>query len=196
MNKHLILAVGLLAAAPLPAAAAGFIVDAKANSANISGTTVTGTGLATISLTAGENFGVTSSTNDLWSLGALPRFSDADGLTANRFATAADDSGQAVGTLIGQDFGPLTAGGLTTAFGTLVGEIGGVFEVLGTNFHGPAWATGTLTLYNWDTFTADNTGDIAVDVTAGVPEPATWAMMLLGFLTMGLMARRRIAATA
>jgi hypothetical protein len=80
MNKHLILAVGLLAAAPLPAFAANFVVDAKANSANISGT-VTGTGLDTISLTFGETFSVTSSVNDLWSLGTLPRFSDADGLT-------------------------------------------------------------------------------------------------------------------
>jgi hypothetical protein len=81
----------------------------------------------------------------------------------------------------------------------LVGEIGGVFEVVGTNFHGPAWATGTLTLFNWDTFTGDNTGDIKVDVTTGggaVPEPAAWALMLAGFFSAGLMARRRVAATA
>jgi hypothetical protein len=191
------LAVGLLAAAPLPAAAANFVVDALANSGNISGT-VTGTGLNTISLTSGENFSVTSSVNDLWSLGTLPRFSDADGLTGNRLATALDDSGQPVGTVIGADFGQVTASGLTASYGALVGEIGGVFEVLGTNFHGPAWATGTLTLFNWDTFTGDNTGDIKVDVTTGggVPEPAAWALMLAGFFTVGFVARRRVAAIA
>jgi hypothetical protein len=197
MNKHLILAVGLLAAAPLPASAANFVVDALANSANISGLTVTGTGLDTISLTTGENFSVTSSTNDLWSLGSLPRYSDANGLTGTRLATASDDSGQPVGTQIGADFGLLTAENVTTSYGTLVGEIGGVFEVIGLNFHGPAWATGTLTLYNWDTFTGDNSGNILVDVTTGgVPEPAAWALMLAGFFTMGLIARRRIGAVA
>ena len=128
MNKHLILAVGLLAAAPLPASAANFVVDALANSANISGVTVTGTGLDTISLTMGENFSVTSNTNDLWSLGSLPRFSDANGLTGIRLATASDDSGQPVGTQIGADFGLLAAEGVNTSFGTLVGEIGGLSE--------------------------------------------------------------------
>jgi hypothetical protein len=197
MNKQLILAVGLLAAAPLPAAAANFSVDALVNSANISGGTVTGTGLDTISLTAGQNFSVTSSTNDLWSLGSLPRYSDADGLTGDRLAAAADDSGQPVNTLIGADFGLVTANGLTASYGTLVGEISGVFEILGSDFHGPAWATGTLTLFNWDTNTSDNTGAILVDVSTGAaPEPAAWALMLAGFFSMGFMARRFVAAVA
>jgi PEP-CTERM motif len=40
---------------------------------------------------------------------------------------------------------------------------------------------------------SDNLGSLQVDFTisAAVPEPSTWAMMLLGFLGLGLMARRR-----
>ena len=76
-----------------PAAAQTFVVDAQANSSS------GGTGLASIVLIAGQTFTVSSSTDDLWSAGALPRFSDANGLTADRWATATDDSGEAVGTL-------------------------------------------------------------------------------------------------
>ena len=59
--------------------------------------------------------------------------------------------------LIGEDFGLWTEGNLTAPFGTLVGQIGSDFEVLGTHFSGPAWGTGTLRLYYWDSNFADNT---------------------------------------
>ncbi len=175
------------------ASAAPFIVDALTHSIN-SGT---GTGLSTIGLTVGQAFTVTSSTNDLWSSGALPRFSDANGLVANRFATAADDSGQPVGTLIGQDFGLPFFNGHSAPFGSLVGRIGGVYQTIGANFSGPAWNTGTLELFYWDSFSEDNAGSITFDIsTAAVPEPASWALMIMGFGLVGAgMRRRRIAVT-
>ncbi|MCG2840022.1 PEPxxWA-CTERM sorting domain-containing protein [Sandaracinobacter sp. RS1-74] len=37
---------------------------------------------------------------------------------------------------------------------------------------------------------------VSLQATGGVPEPATWAMMLLGFGAVGFAARRRAAATA
>jgi hypothetical protein len=79
-----------------------------------------------------------------------------------------------------------------------VGQIGagpGSYRLLGTSFSGPAWATGTLVLYYWDTFTPDNANSIDVTVTQ-VPEPATWALMIAGFSLAGAALRRRRTAVA
>ncbi|HEX7944135.1 MAG TPA: PEPxxWA-CTERM sorting domain-containing protein [Phenylobacterium sp.] len=173
-----------------------FIVDALADSAN-SGA---GTGLSTIDLNLGDAFSVTVALDDLWNAGALPRWSDANGLTGDRFATGTDESGEAAGTLIGTNFGLLDIGGFSAPYGALVGQIGtgpGSYRLIGTNFAGNAWATGTLKLFYWDTFTDDNSGSVAADIlTALVPEPATWAMMIGGFGMAGTMLRRRRHALA
>jgi hypothetical protein len=173
------------------ATAATFVVDALANSSS------GGVGVSTFALTAGEMFTVSVDPADLWNAGALPRWSNADGLTHDLFATGSDDSGEPAGTLIGTDFGTWTEGNLTAPFGTLVGQIGSDFEVLGTHFAGPAWGTGTLNLFYWDSNNADNTQFITADVTlATVPEPVSWALMISGFGMAGTMLRRRRAATA
>ena len=176
------------------ASAADYIVDALANSAN-SGA---GTGLATISLTSGQTFTSSAALDDLWSAGALPRWSNANGLTGATFATGADESGEPIGTLIGDDFGLLTINGFSAPYGSLVGQIGtgpGSYRLLGTGFAGAAWDTGVLTLYYWDTFTPDNSGSVKVSITSGtggaVPEPASWAMMITGFTAAGGLLRRR-----
>ena len=188
--KHLSIAA-LATGAVLAAGAAHattFLVDAMGNSST------DGAALPTISLTSGEIFQVLVDPNDLWSAGPLPRWSNADGLTGDRIATGTDESGEAAGTLIGQDFGLWSQHGLSAPFGTLVGEINGVFHVLGTNFSGAAWDTGTLNLYYWDSNNFDNTGSVSADVTATsgvVPEPASWAMMIMGFGMAGAMFRRR-----
>jgi hypothetical protein len=72
------------------------VVDAFTNSS--SGGTGGSTG---VFLTLGQNFTVTVDPNDLWNAGALPRWSNADGLTGPRVAVLGDESGQAPGTLIG-----------------------------------------------------------------------------------------------
>jgi hypothetical protein len=183
--------VALAAGAALVASAAHaatFVVSAMGNSSS------GGAGLATIALTAGESFQVSVDPTDLWSAGALPRWSNADGLTGPRIATGSDESGQAAGTLIGADFGLWTENGLTAPFGTLVGELNGVFKVLGTNFSGTAWDTGTLDLFYWDSNNSDNAGSVTADITAAtaaVPEPASWGLMILGFGMAGAMFRRR-----
>lgn len=181
------IALALLAATTLASAAsaATYTVDAYDNSST------GGTGVATLSLVNGQNFNVSVDPTDLWSAGALPRWSNADGLIAFLYATGSDDSGEPVGTLIGQPFGNWTDGPLSAPFGTLVGEMGGVFQVLGTNFSGPAWGTGTLNLYYWDSNFEDNAGSILASV--AVPEPANWAMLIAGFGLVGAAARRRRA---
>ena len=161
-----------------------FNVDALADSWN-SGA---GAGLDTgIALTAGQALTVTAGVDDLWSAGALPRWSSANGLTGNLFATGTDESGEAAGTLIGQDFGIFDG----FAYGELVGQIGGgAYFAVGTSFAGTANATGDLKLFYWDSNFADNSGSVAADVTL-VPEPGSVALMLAGLGIVGGLARRR-----
>jgi hypothetical protein len=168
------------------------VVDAFTNSST------DGTGGSTgVFLALGQNFTVTVDPNDLWNAGALPRWSNADGLTGDRFAVFGDESGQATGVLIGADFGLWNQGGLSLPYGTLVGKIGGgLFFEIGTSFTGAANASGELKLYYWDSFKNDNTQYVTANISA-VPEPSTWAMMILGFAGVGYLAyRRRNQATA
>ena len=190
MKKFTAIALGAVMMAPLPASAATFVVQALANSST------GGTALSTVALAAGQAFTVTSSTNDLWSAGALPRFSDANGLTGDRFATAADDSGQAVGTQIGTNFGSYTQSGFTAPYGAMVGRINSTYFLVGSAFAGVAATAGTLELFYWDSNNGDNTGQISADVTAlaaAVPEAATWSMLIAGFGLVGVSLRRRSA---
>lgn len=176
-----------LALAGGAAHAADFIVDALLNSSS------GGTGVATVSLTAGDSFSVAVDPTDLWSAGALPRWSNANGLTGPLFATGSDESGQAPGTQIGADFGTHTQGNLSAPFGTLVGQIdSGDFFAIGTSFNGVAAASGTLRLFYWDSNSGDNTQSITASVTVGaIPEPETYALMLAGLGLVGWVARRR-----
>jgi len=189
MKKSLIgIASALVLSIPLQSMAELVTVDALANSTN-SGT---GTGAQVLTpFTIGESFAVTVDPSQIWSAGVLPRWSNADGLTGNLYATGADISGQPSGTLIGQDFGLLNLGGLKAPFGSLVGEWGnsGTYFLIGTNYTGTAKGT-SLELYYFDTYTPDNTGRIVANVTA-VPEPKTYGMMLIGLGMIGFMARRR-----
>ncbi|MBL8772513.1 MAG: PEPxxWA-CTERM sorting domain-containing protein [Phenylobacterium sp.] len=193
--KRLLAAAALASGLSLAsgAGAAVFVVDALLHSSDGGA----GAGLDTVVLDAGDLFTVSVGLDDLWSAGALPRWSDADGLTGDRTATGSDESGEAAGVLIGADFGLLTLNGFSAPYGSLVGQIGagpGSYRLLGTSFSGAAWASGTLKLFYWDTFTADNSGSVAADV-AVVPEPAVWSMMIAGFGLAGTMlrSRRRIA---
>ncbi len=182
MIKSLTAAALLLAGAAQAATVVN--VDAMTDSWN-SGA---GAGLDTgVALTAGQAFTVTAGADDLWSAGPLPRWSNADGLKADLFATGSDESGQLAGTLIGQDFGFLG----DFHYGELVGQIGsGAFFAVGTSFTGTANASGDLKLFYWDTFTGDNSGSVAVTVSA-VPEPGSVALMLAGLGLVGTLARRR-----
>jgi hypothetical protein len=177
--------IAVIAATPSRAATVDVTVDAFLNSSS-------GGIAATTPLTAGETFTVTVGPNDLWSAGALPRWSNADGLVGDRFATGSDESGQPAGTKIGQAFiPPWTQNGLTAPFGALVGEIGlGPFFLIGTNFTGFSPSNDTLKLFYWDSNFEDNSGSITAFVTA-VPELSTWAMFLIGFACVGLLSYKK-----
>ena len=172
----------ILVSANANASLVQFDVYANANSSN------GGVGLNTgINVLAGDSISGFADPNDLWSAGPLPRWSNADGLIGDIYATGTDDSGGAAGSLIGQSFGPLTQNGLTAAYGALVGEINNSFFLLGTNFNVAAPSSGVLSLYYWDSNAGDNSEFITVSVENGistVPVPAAawlFGSALLGF---------------
>ena len=181
--------VAAVAVSATPANAVDIVVSAAANST--SGGTAAVTGL---SFAAGRKFRITSNINDLWSAGPLPRFSDANGLVADRFATSADDSGQAPGTLIGTNFGSYTQGNLAAPFGSLVAVLGpNKFQLLGANGVFTSQG-GPLNLGYFDSNNGDNAGEIRFSISA-VPEASTWALMIVGFAAVGagMRGRRKVS---
>jgi len=198
MQKKLIgLATVLALSFPMQSMATVVQVKALENS------TTGGVGVAVpLSFTVGDSFTVSVNPLDLWNAGALPRWSNADGLTgSNLLATGAvdtngDDPGVVAGTVIGPgSFGNWSQGGLVAPYGTLVGQWDGIgsFFAIGTNFTGVA-AGSALTLFYFDSFAPDNTGSILADVNtlaSAVPEPETYGMLLVGLGMIGFMARRR-----
>ena len=181
--------LALAAASSLAVAETGnFSVRALENS------TSGGVGLATFDLVAGQQFNVTADAADLWNAGALPRWSNADGLVGNLTYTSGTDAevpAVANGTLIGQPFPNWSQGGLVAPYGSLVGQIGGGnFFLIGTHFSGTAGASGTLKLFYFDSNNYDNFGQISVTVSA-VPLPAAGWLMLSGLAAFGAFGRRR-----
>lgn len=185
--KKIFLSIVLLTS--FSAANAGIItVDARLSS------TSGGAGFATgISFTAGDHFTATADVDDLWSAGALPRWSNADGLVADLYATGSDESGKAAGTLIGTNFGSFNKFGLSLPYGTLVGSIDGNFFAMGTSFDGNAIAGGELLLWYWDSNAGDNDESIRVTIktVAAVPEPSIIALFALGLFGLGFARRRK-----
>lgn len=190
--KKLVGLIAILALSmPVQSMAAAVTVDAKLNS------TTGGTGVS-VAVVSGQPFSALVNVNDLWSAGALPRWSDATGINGpDLFATGLADSngdnpGVSAGTIIGSDvYGDWSQGGLTAPFGSLVGSFdnGASFFYVGVAYAGIALGN-TLNLYYFDSNFGDNTGSITATVTA-VPEPETYTMLLVGLGVMTFVARRR-----
>lgn len=178
------------AVSSISAAASGdFTVAALANS------TTGGTGVVTFSLLAGQLFSVTVAADDLWNAGALPRWSNANGLTQNLYWSPTIDNQvpnyNDFQLLIGEPYPLWTQENLTAPYGNQVGQIdNGNFFQIGTNYSGTASSSGTLKLYYFDSNYSDITGSISAHVTA-VPEPETFAMLLAGLGLVAGIARKR-----
>jgi PEP-CTERM motif len=185
MRKVALLAIAATAMVPVSASAATFVVDANKNTAG------GGVGAQTITLTAGQGFSVSVDPSQLWSAGALPRWSNAEGLSRDFYATGDDLSQMSAGTLIGQFWGYYGQDNILAPYGTLFGRIGNSWYNIGTSYSGVAASNGVLELFFWDFDAGDNVGSLSVNAVASVPEPSTWAMMLSGFGLAGFALRRR-----
>ncbi|WP_156797095.1 PEP-CTERM sorting domain-containing protein [Nitrosomonas sp. Is79A3] len=195
MKKLIGLVTLFTLAMPLQSMAAAVSVDAKLNS------TSGGSG-ASVSVFSGNSFSVTVGPLDLWSAGAFPRWSNANGIDGPDLLatglpdTNGDNPGVSAGTIIGSDiFGNWTQGGLNAPFGSLVGSFdnGVSFFNIGTNYVGIA-ASNILNLYYFDSNNGDNIGSIIANVSA-VPEPETYVMLLAGLGLLGFSASRRKQGT-
>lgn len=151
-----------------------------------------------LNFAAGELISGSVDPDDLWSAGNIPRWSNADGLITDLYATGSDESGAASGTKIGQAFGNLTLYGLSAPFGSLVGRINNSYFLLGTSFNLLAPEAGLLSLYYWDSDYFGNEDFVTVSLEApasalppasSVPLPAT--VWLLGSSLIGLLGFKR-----
>jgi PEP-CTERM motif len=182
----------------LPLSSAAALVQVKA----LENSTTGGVGVSAPSFTIGDLFTISVNPNDLWSAGAIPRWSNANGLTGPDLIT---DGGFDLPSGISQDaipsgtigpgnFGNWTQGGLSAPFGSLVGAWGNApntFFFIGTNFDGTALDS-VLNLYFFDSFAPDNTGSILADINiTAVPEPEIFALMLTGLGIVGFSGRNR-----
>ncbi len=98
-----------------------------------------------------------------------------------------DSPAQLQFTVGGVDLGTFTAPGTTGMWQ----QVGGIFTA------GPTDTLVTLSIINQNTALGGN--DFGIDdisFSAAVPEPGTWAMLMLGFGLVGVSARRRKAAVA
>lgn len=188
MNHTLKLLIALVTFAAIPYSQA-VIVQAQPDS--YSGGS--GTGFDTgISLTTGQSFSASASVLDLWSAGPPKRVSNANGLNGDIFAVAGDDSGQPVGTHIGENFGLYATGDGSFHYGSLVGRVGtttGSYFKLGTSYSGNADATGNLFLFYWDSNAHDNSGEISVNI--NVPDQGGLILSLMSFGLLAFFARFR-----
>jgi PEP-CTERM motif len=180
-----LLAIAATAMVPVSASAATYVVDANKNTAG------GGVGAQTVSLTAGQGFSVSVDPNQIWAAGVIPRWSNAEGLSRDFYATGTDMSKMSSGTLIGQFWGYYGQDDVIAPYGTLFGRIGSTWYNIGTSYSGVAASNGVLELFFWDFDAGDNLGSLVVNATAAVPEPSTWAMMLSGFGLAGFALRRR-----
>ena len=92
---------------------------------------------------------------------------------------------------IGDTFGTYTQGNLTALYGSVVAVLGAnQFQFIGSGNNFVAQQSGALSLGYFDSNNFDNSGQITFNI-LGVPEPATWALMIMGFGMVGGAMRRR-----
>jgi hypothetical protein len=91
-------------------------------------------------------------------------------------------------------YGQFTFDGFTANFGAVVGENDGNFFLIGDGAK-ISGLSGDVTVGYWDSYYPDNSGIQTLSISS--PEPAAWALMLVGFGGLGAALRsRRRTATA
>jgi hypothetical protein len=114
---------------------------------------------------------------------------------------AATDNGDGTGDIFQAGASGLIYGSQAAAAGSHDGNYGGpggpVLPLLDPT-GGPDNFSDSFTLltttkldfFTIDYYLPDNAGGVALDISTAVPEPSTWAMLLIGFAGLGVLARR------
>jgi hypothetical protein len=179
MKLNIVLAAVLGLGCALCGNAATYSVTTDALLNSTAGGTGVDFGLA---LMSGEFFTVSTDPSQIWH-GAFLGDSNYTQLSTN----ADGDTG---------GFAPPVLNGIgSTPIGSLVASINGDYRVIGAGTHTfAAWGTGEILLHYADINNYDNSGSVVSTVSTPVPEPTSWALMMAGVGTMGVVARRRKAA--
>lgn len=196
MKKLALAAAGLLGLYAMPAQAATTIVPVS-GTANAS---LDGSNAVITRLIAGT---YTFKFVDADSFLAFSRFSGSSGCDASG---ALCTTGFENSVRIALPNGTLLFGDGNASGGLGPQATGGYYNTAEQSFAASSKYTGTFTLvadadvglYLYDDFLGDNRGGVSVafnraDAAGAVPEPATWAMMILGFGMVGYGLRRRKA---
>lgn len=176
MRHRMLLWLGLLVGALSSSAAHANVLTFEANGRFEGGSTLGGT--VTIDNTLGT---VVASNLTISGAPALP--------SPDSFTTILAATPTQVGTFdfnVEDNSGNIFSSGLTAP--TLVGFTGGIFCSNQT----PSSCGSALEDFS-NSFSFYNLQSGALSLTAAVPEPSTWAMMILGFCALGIMALRRRA---
>ncbi|UUR07682.1 PEPxxWA-CTERM sorting domain-containing protein [Sphingomonas glaciei] len=132
-----------------------------------------------------------------------------DGLTTAPIAVTIGGINYSAGTIFGVDSGTLFMLNVLTPSSSTIGSTTGASETLDFASDGTLWGqnNGTFNVINSSTFASIPDGAsaggnfafgmaIAPSISAAVPEPSTWAMMLIGFGAIGASMRRRRTVSA
>ncbi len=151
------------------------------------------TGPGKITTKSSYSFNVGDTVTLTWALSGNQRGGGADNFLAGFVFGGATQTDNV--TFFGTNFGSFNGSSLN---GTLLG-VASSYAWTTSSFSFVAGSAGTLKAY-LGTESADNVGpvvdNVSLSITGGVPEPATWAMMILGFGFAGAALRRRRAAFA
>ncbi len=187
---------GLLAAAAALTVATPSLAATVVNIDGLANASIDGSNAVDVALAAGT-YTVTF-TQDQFT--AFSRFSGEAGCDANggNCSQGFENSARIVVGGVTILFGD---GAATGGIGPIAG--GGYFDSAARSFANAAQYSTTFTLANagtasfylYDDFLGDNRGGVSLSV-AGVPEPAAWALMILGFGAVGGAMRRRQSVAA
>lgn len=161
-----------------------------------------------VAATAGQSFTITYLSGVTSAFAGAPPSVDALGYAGGLFGSGLDCGGSPCSG-VGSSGNSLpsfaidpTNTGPQIALNALIGDfVDATGLVIGTPFatgNGPFSITapiGAVRLqlgFNDDIF-SDNSGSLRISVASGVPEPSTWAMLLLGLAGLGFISRRRAA---
>ncbi len=178
-----------LTASALAYAVASLMPATAAQAATYVATRTIGAATADISITTDGTLGALSASHVTdWTISLSDGLSAAVMTKANSYFSVVDEGFVATSSDLLFDF-DLSGNGLV--FQSLTGR--NLYCLTATDLSCAGYGAGELIVLGNPAYTAATTGTLVMASVPGVPEPATWAMMVAGFGAIGLTARRKSA---